>query len=347
MWYANRDRCERTCRTRGAICVSVLSLLSFTLFLPPATAARSPQQPQARGQQQLPGNGIDNLSRAGGFSASVEMVRVPVVVEDNDGVFIQNLEAEDFEVRDGGKNHAVDFFVSDAEPLIVGILVDASEAMKPYADDVGLAIENAANNLRPDDEIFLITYGPSVAMLTEPTADKLQVISDFADYTTWDGADRALYDALDLGLSTLERSAYDKRSLLVIGAGGDTASNVGELGVQQHIHRTGVTIHAIILSQQPTRIRNTPSRVNRLQTLPEIVTYTGGLRAQRPRLWGRYRNAAQWFESAGTVITTYMKHQYLLHYAPQNPPRPGTWRSIRVVVEGDPDVIRARSGYVR
>ena len=42
-----------------------------------------------------------------------------------------------------------------------------------------------------------------------------------------------------------------------------------------------------------------------------------------------------------------MKHQYLLHYAPQNPPRPGTWRSIRVVVEGDPETIRARSGYMR
>ncbi len=334
---------KRTRRTRGAICVSVLLLLSFTLFPPPATAARSAQQTQAQGQQQ-PGNGV---ARGGGFSASVEMVRVPVVVENNDGVFLENLDAEDFQVRDGGKNHAVDFFVSDAEPLVVGILLDASEAMKPYADDVWLAIESAANNLRPDDEIFLISYGPSVAMLTEPTADKLQVVSAFADYAIWDGADRALYDAIELGLSTLERSAHEKRSLLVIGAGGDTASNAGELGVQQHIHRTGVTIHAIILSQRPTRIRNTPSRVNRLQTLPEIVEYTGGLPAQRPRLWGRYGGAAPWFESAGTVITTYMKHQYLLHYAPENPPRPGTWRSIRVFVEGDPDIIRARSGYVR
>lgn len=334
-------------QTRRATCVSVLLLVSFSLFLPPATAAWAPQQPQSPAQQQLPGNGIADLARGGGFSATVEMVRVPVVVEGKNNVFIRNLRAEDFAVRDGGKTHSVDFFVSDAEPLVVGILVDASAAMKPYAEDVRLAIESAATNLRPEDEVFLIAYGPSVAMLTEPTADKLQVISDLADYTTWDGAGRALYDALDLGLSTLERSAYDKRSLLVIGAGGDTASNAGELGVQQHIHRTGVTIHAIVLSQSPSRIRNTPSRVNRLQTLPEIVKYTGGMIAPRPRLWGRYENAGRWFESAGTAITTYMKHQYLLHYSPQNPPRPGTWRSIRVMVAGEPDIIRARSGYVR
>ena len=339
---------KRTRRTRGAICVSVLLLLSFTLFLPPASAARSPQQqPQAQGQQQPPGNGVAGLARGGGFSALVEMVRVPVIVEDSNGFFIQNLAAEDFQVLDGGKNHPVDFFVSDAEPLVVGILVDASEAMKPYADDARLAIEHAANNLRPDDEVFLIAYGPSVAMLAAPTADKLEVVSALADYATRDGADRALYDAIDLGLSTLERSAYEKRSLLIIGAGGDTASDVGELGVQQHIHRVGVAIHAIVLSQRPTRILNAPSRVNRLQTLPELVEYTGGMPAPRPPSWSLYGSAAQWFKTAGTDITTYMKHQYLLHYAPQSPPRPGTWRSIRVVVEGDPEKIRARSGYVR
>ena len=336
---------KRTRRT--PICVSALVLLSFTL-LPPATAAHSPQQPQAQEQQQPPGNGVTGLARGGGFSASVEMVRVPVIVEDSDGIFIQNLKAEDFQVRDGGTNHPVDFFVSDAEPLVVGILVDASEAMKPYADDARLAIEHAANNLRPDDEVFLIAYGPSVAMLTAPTADKLEVVSSLADYATWDGADRALYDAIEFGLSTLERSAYDKRSLLIIGAGGDTASNIGELSVQQHIHRVGVAIHAIILSQRTPRSLRTPTRVNRLQTLPELVEYTGGMRAQRPDSWDRYEGgAAQWFEAAGIDITTYMKHQYLLHYAPQNPPRPGTWRSIRVVVKGAPETIRARSGYTR
>ena len=161
-----REQMKRTRRTRGARCVSVLLLASFTLLLPPATAARSPQQPQARGQQQLPGNGGADLARGGGFSASVEMVRVPVVVEGKNNVFIRNLEAEDFAVRDGGKTHAVDFFVSDAKPLVVGILVDASEAMRPYAEDVRLAVESAATNLRPEDEVFLITYGPSVAMLT-------------------------------------------------------------------------------------------------------------------------------------------------------------------------------------
>ena len=337
MWYASSDQRNGGRPRRAACCVSIV-LLSGAAFLPPIATALSPRQ---EAQQQ---NGV---ARSGGFSASVEMVRVPVVVVDKDGFFVRELPRESFEVRDGGTDHPVDFFVSDAEPVAIGILVDASEAMQPYAEDVRMAVEHAANNLRVNDEVFLITYGPSVAMLAEPTADKLAIVSAFADYTTWDGADRALYDAVDLGLSTLESSGYDKRSLLVIGAGGDTASTAGELGVQQHIHRTGVTIHAIVLSQRRTQIRNTPARVNRLQTLPEIVRYTGGQLAERPRLWGAWGGAAGWLEAAGTDITTYVKHQYLLHYAPQNPPRPGTWRAIRVVVNGDGEKIRARSGYIR
>ncbi len=285
--------------------------------------------------------------RSGGFSATVEMVRVPVVVEDGEGSFLRNLESSDFEVRDGGKDHAVVHFVSEAEPVTVGTLVDASALMKPFEAEVHLAIERIAHNLRPEDELFLYAYGPAVATIHEPATDKEAVLAAMADYTTWDGADRALYDALDRGLATLETSRYDKRSLIVIGAGGDTASAVGELGVQQHIHRAGVTIHAISLSARPTRVRNTPSRVNRLQTLPEIARFTGGLLAQRPQLLVRYGGIGGFLAAAGHDITTYVKHQYLLHYAPQSPPRPGTWRDIRVVVEGDHRKIRARSGYIR
>ena len=320
--------------TRAMVRSLVMLLLSFNFSLLSETPAWSSPLPQARG---------------GGFNASVEMVRVPVVAIDEEGIFVTGLDKSSFEIKDGGKDHLVDFFVSDADPLAIGILVDVSEGMKPYAEGIRLAVERASNNLRPDDEIFLATYGSKVTMLAKPTADKLQVAPTFtsAENTYWQATDRALYDAIELGLSTLERSTYEKRSLLIIGADGDTVSNAGELVVQQHIHRVGVTIHAVVLSQRQTQIRNTPSRVNRLQTLPEIVRYTGGLLAQRPRQWGRFVDATGWIQASATDITTYVKHQYLLHYAPQNPPRPGTWRSIRVAIEGNPEKVRARSGYIR
>ena len=139
MWYAHNNQ-----GMRAATRSSLLLLLSFNAFLPSETIAWSPQPPQVRG---------------GGFNASVEMVRVPVVAIDEEGVFLTGLDKGSFEIKDGGKDHAVEFFVSDVDPVAIGILVDISEGMKPYAEGIRLAIEQASNSLRPDDEIFLASYG--------------------------------------------------------------------------------------------------------------------------------------------------------------------------------------------
>ena len=107
MWYAHNNQ-----GMRAATRSSLLLLLSFNAFLPSETTAWSPQPPQERG---------------GGFNASVEMVRVPVVAIDEEGVFVTGLDKGSFEIKDGGKDHAVEFFVSDADPVAIGILVDISE----------------------------------------------------------------------------------------------------------------------------------------------------------------------------------------------------------------------------
>lgn len=312
-----------------------------------APAPRAAAAPQQQQDTHTPDELAALIARAGAFSATVEMVRVPVIVVDGSGAFVENLQQPAFAVRDGGQRYEVEHFVSDVDPVSVGILVDGSAAMRPFEAGVRMAVEGIARSLRPADEVFLIAYGPSVAMLQDPVLDKEAVVAAMADYAVWDGAGRALYDALDRGLQTLESSRFDKRSLIVIGAGGDTASSSGELAVQQHIHRTGVTVHTISMSDREQQsVLRSPSFVNRLQTLPQIAEYTGGLLAQRPAA-GRYADTSDWLPVAGAAVASYVKHQYLLHYTPQNPPRPGTWRDIRVEVAGDYKETRAKAGYVR
>lgn len=299
-------------------------------------------------ERQEPGDAAASLlARGGAFTASVEMVRVPVIVVDDDGSFVQNLTRDDFAVHDGRRDHSVDHFISDAEPVIVGVLVDASVEMRALSDDVRIAVERIAHNLRPDDELFLISYGADVAMLHGPTADKESLVRAMGGYTIGDAADRALYDAIGSGLSALQVSPIEKRSLIVIGAGGDTASELGELSARQLISLAGVTIHAIAMAPQSARTMPVAAQIGRLRTLSEIAAFTAGFVARRPRLAARYGGASGWSAAAGTDLSTYLKHQYLLHYAPQDPPRPGTWRSIRVNVAGKHREIRARSGYTR
>lgn len=324
-----------------------LLLVAALLVLLPVGSSALPHRPAGQAavaQQQKPAPTV--TSRSGGFSASVEMVRVPVVVVDDHGDFIRNLVKSNFTVQDGGTRHAIDHFVSDAEPATVGIVVDASAAMAPYTDEVRATVMRVANNLRLDDELFLISYGATAETLSSRSRDKFALAMALVGYAP-EGNDRALFDAVELGMAMLQNATYDKRSLILVGAGADTSSHVGEAALQQDIRRAGVSIHAIVLADRAPRGRGGAARINRVQTLPELVRFTGGMLAQRPPNAERYGGLSGWLEAAGTDISTYVKHQYLLHYAPRNPPRPGTWRSISVRLDVKYEKVRARSGYVR
>jgi len=335
-WGSNRARFS-----------AVVLLLVTALLLPSSTASsalprqRVGQAPAAAPQNPTPAP----RARSGGFSAAVEMVRVPVVVVDDKGDFIRDLDKTNFTVLDGGTRHVVEHFVSDAEPATVGIVVDASAAMAPYTDQVRAAIMRVANNLRLDAELFLISYGATAKTLSSRSQDKFAFAMALAGYAP-KGNDRALFDAIELGLATLQNATYDKRSLILVGAGADTSSHVGEATLQQDIRRSGVSIHAIVLAERTER-GGGARRINRVQTLPEIVLFTGGMLAQRPPNAEHYGGLSGWLEASGTDISTYVKHQYLLHYSPQNPPRPGTWRSISVRLDVKYEKVRARSGYIR
>lgn len=331
---------------RGTYAAALVVLVP-ALLLQPATSPAMPQHTAGHAAAAPQHNAVQkSAARAGGFSAAVEMIRVPVLVVDDKGDFVGGLGKSNFTVLDGGTRHTVDHFVSDADPATVGVIVDASASMLPYTDDVRAAIMQAANNLRPDDELFLISYGAVAETLSPRSSDRSAFAMALAGYAP-KGNERALFDAVELGIATLQNATYDKRSLILVGAGTDTSSRVGEMALQRRIRRAGVTIHAIILADRIAHGRADPGRINRVQTISEIVRFTGGMAAQRPPNAARFGGLAGWLDVAGTDISNYVKHQYLLHYVPRSPPRPGTWRTIKVELDVKYEQLRARAGYIR
>jgi VWFA-related protein len=319
----------------------------------PESVARSTggrlSQGQQHAQSPTPAPVPPQLARSGGFTASVEMVRVPVVVIDGRNEFVEFLGESDFAVRDGGKTYRIEHFVADTEPTAVGILVDSSGDMIPYAGDLRRAVTTIAAELRANNELFLIGFAGRVETLAPLSADRLEITTGLERLLPVRNAEvRRLYDAVGEGLRMLDGAHHDKRSLIVIGAGLDFGSRIGELALQQAIHDAGVTIHAIDLSAPWERSgRGNEPRINRVQTLAELVRFSGGLLARRPAVPERFGGVGNWLESAGASISRYVNHQYLLHYTPLDPPRSGTWRAIRVEVAGRFKEVRARSGYVR
>ena len=292
------------------------------------------QQSSATQGSTTPGDVI-GLQNPVVYSASIEMVRVPVVVTDLEGVFITGLDRRNFLVQDGPAVQPIEHFVSDNEPTSVGIVLDASAEMAPFADLMRAAAEQIADELEQADELFLIGASTGAELLSPLSTDRAPIRTALSRYSPSEAEDRALYDAVALALSELDHSSYEKRALIVFTTGDDSASHVAGADLMRAAQRLGVTIHAIQMSKRAAA------------SVEELVRFSGGLIARRPGIEDRYGGIEAWVDLAVSDICRYVNNQYLLHYTPMSPPPPGMWRRIRVKVDVPFEEIRARSGYVR
>src|SRR5215216_4985147 len=106
-------------------------------------------------------------------------VLVPVTVTDDRGKFVTDLQAKDFRILDEGKPQRIEFFShAERQPIVVGFLLDLSNANKIHWKRFQEAAKELVWNLLPGDKRYsgyLITYSndAQVAVNTTWDADKL------------------------------------------------------------------------------------------------------------------------------------------------------------------------------
>lgn len=318
--------------------------------------ARRQQAPGGAEQQQDPAERRSALADSYVFRAVIEMVRVPVVVVDVDGSFVGGLGLEDFLVEDGGALQQVEHFVSEHDPTSVVIVLDAGTAAAPIADELRRAGRTLRAALRPEDEVAVIRAGQRAETLVPLSHDAQHIDAAIAGFETEPSAGPALLDALLEGIAMLRQGRFDKRTLIVFGVDADAGSDADLAAVKDAAQRYGVTVHGVWIGTRgfgagddgagPRRFHHEPLSGDGA-TIAELVRFTGGLLARRPGIEDRFGGLGGWMLKACDDISRYVNHQYLLHYTPLRPPRPGTWRDIRVRLQVPFDEVRARSGYVR
>ena len=328
-----------------AACMAIALLGSVAVGAANGTALPRPGRSASLLPPQRPNIGI-----------RVELIRVSVVVLSEFEGFIGGLRADHFSINDDGRAHRAEQFIPDDEAATIGILLDSGAGMKPLATVVQKATMMLVDLLRPDDEIFLIEFADRARLKVPFSKDRTRFHEALEQYEPV--GSRALNDAILLGLNTLRDATYDKRSLIVLTVGGDSSSVNAESAVELEAHRAGVIIQVIHLAEnqrrwRPTLIGNTDDVASEEATLSYFVQAlahrTGGLTALRSGREHMFGGVSGWLESACQSITSYINNQYLLFYAPQNPPERGAWRRIAVHVGGGVNYkeVRARSGYVR
>jgi VWFA-related protein len=203
--------------------------------------------------------------------SEVKLVLLDVAVRDSEGAFSSGLQRENFHVFDNGKEQPITSFSGEDTPVTVGILIDHSASMRTKRTEVVKAALALIRGSNPKDEIFVVSFGDRV---TFDLPEDVNFTDDQGVLITALGrrpplGRTSLYDAISAGLAHLPQGSRDRKTLVLISDGGDTASRLTAPEVIQLCKSSGATIHVLGIYDDEEAERD-------LRFLTRLATITGG-----------------------------------------------------------------------
>jgi Ca-activated chloride channel family protein len=314
----------------------------------------TPRQPQAALPAPIPGLApqvgpeLEIPSRQ--LRAQPGYAQATVTVTDHTGSHITDLTKDDFRLYEDGQQRPIQFFRKDLNaPVSIGILVDTSGSMEPKIPQAKAAIAQFIDDLNPRDDVFLFAFSDDPYLLQPFTTDHAAVMSRLALLHAYGRT--ALYDVILDGLIMVQRGRYDKKALLVVTDGMDTASSSSLDQVVAQARRQGVLVYSIGIGDPNVSLPgigvmfgpfllggSQDDRVD-ARTL-QILSSETGAKTYIVREVGDGELLSQ----ATKSISGELREQYTLGFTSPDPSR-GGYRSLKVEVPGRPELnVRVRKG---
>jgi Ca-activated chloride channel family protein len=358
---------------------------------PPAGAgASTPTRPPVLGgasttnsgqpgaQSPVVSNGPDEVGEGDIIRVNTTLVTLPVSVTDRDGRFIPNLRKEDFRLWEDGVEQKVAFFASVDKPFSVVLMIDTSGSTRFKIDEIQDAATTFVNQLRPDDQVMVVSFDDDVRILTEFTGDRGRMRDAIRRTRTGDGT--KLYDAVDLVINQRLNRVSGRKAVVLFTDGVDTTSRSGTYAsnvrdaeeVDALIYPVQYDTYSDVNSGGSTwpgaRRPSSPAEIL-IQILGGIRIGGGGPRGggggvgssrhdyeQADRYLGdlAQKTGARRFQADTTSNLSYafaniaeeLRRQYSLGFYPTKPPQQGQRRQVRVRVNQPNLAVRTRDSYI-
>lgn len=278
--------------------------------------------------------------------------QVTVTVTNPNGGYVTGLTKDDFRVYENGQQRPVQFLRQDLNtPVSVGILVDTSGSMQPKIQQARLAIAQFLRDLNDRDDVFLFAFSDRPFLLQPFTSDHSLVMSRLGLLHAYGRT--ALYDVLLDGLLMVERGRYDKKAILVVTDGMDTASRSSLNQVIAQARRMGVLVYSIGIGDP-----GSSSAPGLSISLGPLIFGGGGdlerVDAETLKMLSNETGAKTFIirevgdgealRNATASISQELRQQYTVGFLSPDPEH-GGYRNLRVDVPGRPgDTVRVRKG---
>ena len=302
------------------------------------------------------------------YGVDVGLVRLSVTVRTPRGPLVHDLGPGQFQVFEEGVPQEVVRFGHHETPISVVVLFDKSASMRDeklmHAKD---AVVNFVRAFQPQDEVLVVAFSDGVDILGDFGLDARTIERATKRIHVESGT--RLYDAtIEGALAIAAPGRKEKRALLILSDGEDTASSATVDEAVEAVRRAGVPVYAIGIEMEPgdppawydprragrpegapfgldplwRRPGQAPAKATEqasdaIRALTRLTEGTGG--------WTYPITAAKRCKEVCLRVAQELRHQYLLGYYPTSPAEDGGWRSVEVRATPAGVVLSTRSGY--
>jgi len=260
-------------------------------------------------------------------SVRVELIELPVVVLDEHGVPVRNLERDDFTVFEDDQPVAVEGFGTTADlPLSLAVAVDTSGSMLERFPDVRRAVSGFADGLLTDgDEAVLIRFSWDAEVEVAWT-DRVDRIAGSLDRIVPEGG-TSLNDAVVRSLEQF-RGRRGRQALVLLTDGEDTTSRTDWRLAERFAHTMRIPIFPIGLGT---------GHFGGKGLLNAMARETGGQ--------AFYPKKVEELPEVYARIAELLRSQYLLWYPSDSAKPVEQFREIKVEVAGEDREVKTIKGY--
>lgn len=197
--------------------VILTSLVIIALMLATDASAQTARETQKESERQKKSSQPQTERRDEQQSSEVlkvdtNLVTVPLLVSNRNGVYISDLRREEFNIYEDGVRQEVSFFATTKEPFHVILMLDTSGSTKEKLYEIQRAAIAFIEQLQPADRVKVISFDDEIRDLNDFTNDR--AVLSRAVKRTRPGEGTKLYDAVQQAIFTLQQ--IERRKAIVL-----------------------------------------------------------------------------------------------------------------------------------
>ena len=274
----------------------------------------------------LSGQDLERDDNGFSIDVNVNLVNLAVSVQDRDGMPVLGLEQENFKVFEDGIEQGIARFLHEDIPVSIGLVIDTSGSMVNKRERVASSALVFIRESNPEDETFIVTFNDEAYLEQTFTGSIGNLVDTLGNLDA--RGETALNDAIWVSLNEVENeSRLEKKALLIITDGEDTASAYGLNPIKERLLETDATVYIIGLLQlnddRGGLFRRSPSARARRE-LQDMAESTGG-RAYFPETLAE-------IEELCRRVAHDLRNHYTITYNPINAEFNGAWREVEIEV---------------